>query len=101
MHWFLTLTEARQRIETWRREYNESRPHRALGDRTPSEFAGQIAVQGDLTGSQTCRRADVTCGPPRPPGRRPGETGSTRPGQQSHEKNLRKPHAYSPGEICR
>lgn len=54
VHWFTNLVDAKQRIEVWRREYNESRPHRALGDRTPSEFAGQIAVQGDLTGSQPC-----------------------------------------------
>lgn len=53
VHWFASLAEAKQRIEAWRREYNESRPHRALGERTPSEFAGQIAVRGDLTGSQT------------------------------------------------
>ncbi len=53
VHWFATLTEARQLIESWRREYNESRPHRSLGERTPSEFACQIALQGDPTGSQT------------------------------------------------
>jgi putative transposase len=53
VHWFATLVEAKHRIEAWRREYNESRPHRALGERTPSEFACQIAVRGDLTGSQT------------------------------------------------
>jgi ribonuclease HI len=35
------------------REYNDSRPHRSLGERTPSEFACQIALQGDLPGSQT------------------------------------------------
>jgi hypothetical protein len=29
--------------------YNESRPHRSLGDRTPSEFASQIAAGRDLT----------------------------------------------------
>jgi transposase InsO family protein len=38
-HWFGDLTEARQRIESWRVEYNVSRPHRALGERTPNEFA--------------------------------------------------------------
>ncbi len=38
-HWFLDLKEARQLIEAWRREYNESRPHASLDDRTPSEFA--------------------------------------------------------------
>jgi len=40
---------AKQIIESWRREYNESRPHRSLEERTPSEFACQIALKGDLT----------------------------------------------------
>ena len=53
VHRFATLTEARQVIECWRREYNESRPHRSLGERTPSEFACQIALKADLPGSQT------------------------------------------------
>ncbi len=53
VHWFASLTEAKQVIEGWRREYNESRPHRSLGERTPSEFACQIALKGDLPGSQT------------------------------------------------
>ena len=35
--WFTSLVEARQEIEAWRREYNEVRPHRSLGQRTPSE----------------------------------------------------------------
>jgi transposase InsO family protein len=34
-HWFGTLEEAKETIEDWRREYNESRPHRALGERPP------------------------------------------------------------------
>jgi putative transposase len=53
VHWFATLTEARQIIEAWRREYNESRPHRSLGERTPHEFASQIAASRDLTCSTT------------------------------------------------
>ena len=52
-HWFPTLPEAKQIIEAWRREYNESRPHRALGERTPNEFAHQIAASRDLMGLQT------------------------------------------------
>jgi putative transposase len=52
-HWFTTLTEAKQVIEAWRREYNESRPHRALGEKTPSEFACQDAAQRDLGGEKT------------------------------------------------
>jgi len=47
-HWFADLDEAKQLIESWRREYNESRPHRSLGERTPSEFASQIAASRDL-----------------------------------------------------
>jgi putative transposase len=38
-HWFLSLADARDKIEAWRVFYNESRPHTALGDRTPREFA--------------------------------------------------------------
>jgi putative transposase len=49
VHWFETLAEAKQLLESWRLEYNESRPHRALGDRTPSEFACQYAARCDLT----------------------------------------------------
>jgi putative transposase len=43
-HWFTSRGEAKQIIEAWRREYNESRPHRALGERTPNEFAGQVGA---------------------------------------------------------
>ncbi len=51
-HWFATLAEAKQLIELWRREYNESRPHRALGEQTPREFARQFAAQRELPGLQ-------------------------------------------------
>jgi putative transposase len=43
-HWFLDLKEAKQLIEAWRHEYNESRPHASLADRTPSQFASQFAT---------------------------------------------------------
>nr|WP_158914761.1 integrase core domain-containing protein [Caulobacter sp. S45] len=33
------LAEARQLIEAWRRDYNESRPHMALGHLSPQEYA--------------------------------------------------------------
>ncbi len=47
-HWFASIAEAAERIEAWRMEYNASRPHRALGERTPNEFARQIAASRDL-----------------------------------------------------
>ena len=56
-HWFVTLEEAKERIEAWQREYNESRPHRALGERTPNEFAHEIAVNRDLMGSKTAENS--------------------------------------------
>jgi putative transposase len=49
VHWFETLVEAKQLIETWRQEYKESRPHRALKDRTPSEFVSECAASRALT----------------------------------------------------
>ena len=30
-HWFLTLADSREKLETWRRYYNEERPHSAIG----------------------------------------------------------------------
>ncbi len=38
-HWFLTLDDAREKIEAWRRDYNEHRPHSSLGNVPPAEFA--------------------------------------------------------------
>jgi putative transposase len=37
-HWFVSLADARQTVEAWRQDYNEARPHSALGYRTPTEF---------------------------------------------------------------
>ena len=36
--WFRNLREATALIETWRRYYNDKRPHSSLGGLTPSEF---------------------------------------------------------------
>ena len=55
VHWFTTMGEARQFIEAWRREYNESRPHRALGERTPNEFAFPIAARCNRKGLETAQ----------------------------------------------
>jgi len=52
-HWFTTLAEAKHVIETWRREYNESRPHRALGERTPHEIACEFAASREFTSTKT------------------------------------------------
>ncbi len=41
VHWFETIDEAQAKIEAWRVEYNESRPHQSLRDLTPAEYAVQ------------------------------------------------------------
>ena len=51
------LAEAQESIEAWRQEYNESRPHRALGERTPNEFAKGIAASRDSIGQQTAENS--------------------------------------------
>ena len=40
--WFLSMADARSRINTWRIDYNETRPHSALGNLTPSAYAAQL-----------------------------------------------------------
>jgi putative transposase len=35
-HWFMSLDEARRTCEAWRRDYNEVRPHSALGNEVPA-----------------------------------------------------------------
>ncbi len=42
-HWFTSMAHARSVIETWRREYNEERPKKALGGLTPAAYAKQLA----------------------------------------------------------
>lgn len=56
VHWFETLVEAKQLIESWRQEYNSRRPHSSLSYLTPDEFARQwrlVSPSNDL-----CRAAD-------------------------------------------
>ena len=37
-HWFLTLADAREKVEDWRKYYNEDRPHGAIGNVPPVAF---------------------------------------------------------------
>ena len=40
-HVFVSLEDARRKIEKWRIEYNQERPHSSLGHLTPEEFDRQ------------------------------------------------------------
>jgi putative transposase len=41
--WFENLWHARRKIAAWQTEFNEQRPHSALGYQTPAEYARQLA----------------------------------------------------------
>ena len=43
-HWFVSLADARRILQEWREDYNEHRPHSALGYQTPKEFAAAWAA---------------------------------------------------------
>ena len=34
-HWFMSLADASEKLEDWRRHYNEDRPHSAIGYNVP------------------------------------------------------------------
>ena len=41
-NWFLSLEDARQKIEAWRQDYNKNRPHGALGNVSPLVYAATM-----------------------------------------------------------
>ena len=43
--WFSNLGHARATVEAWRKDYNDVRPHRALGNLAPVQFIQQIQGQ--------------------------------------------------------
>ena len=48
-HWFMNVVEAKQIIESWRREYNEVRPHSSLANVPPAEFARRVSRLDPIT----------------------------------------------------
>lgn len=44
VNWFLSVDDAEKKIEAWRREYNDFRPHSSLGDLTPAQFWEKLAT---------------------------------------------------------
>jgi putative transposase len=41
-HWFLSISDARRTVESWRASYNTARPHRGLAMLTPQAYAEQL-----------------------------------------------------------
>jgi putative transposase len=51
VHSFVSIAHAQDLIDQWRRDYNDHRPHGALGHLTPSEYA----KQGQTDGSEAAK----------------------------------------------
>jgi hypothetical protein len=45
-NWFMCLEDAKEKLERWRNDYNEYRPHSALTTLPPAEFARNHAAYG-------------------------------------------------------
>jgi putative transposase len=45
-HWFDSIDDVKEKIDHWRWNYNERRPHRSLKGLTPREFAVRTKQQG-------------------------------------------------------
>jgi putative transposase len=43
-HWFMSLEDAKEKIEAWRQEYNTGRPHSSLGYQSPAEFVAKSRI---------------------------------------------------------
>jgi putative transposase len=59
LEWFRSRAEAKAVIETWRRHYNEVRPHSSLSYLTPAAFAARLRKQEVAACQATGRTAAV------------------------------------------
>ena len=50
LHWFTDLADAKEKIESWRVEYNQVRPHSSLGNTTPEAFAERFKTEDPEVG---------------------------------------------------
>lgn len=48
VHWFLSMEDAREKIEKWRNEYNTERRHSSIGNISPDEFRRSLKPAENL-----------------------------------------------------
>lgn len=60
--WFTSLADARAIIESWRVDYNQHRPHSALGYRTPHEVRAGFQAPSTTITTTTTNPGDQTTG---------------------------------------
>ncbi len=46
-NWFLSLEDAREKIEEWRRDFNEWRPHSSLDNLTPRQYLERLETRSE------------------------------------------------------
>ena len=56
---FFDLSDVREKLECWRLDYNQARPHSALGDRSPEEFVREWK-ESSAASSRTAGPANQT-----------------------------------------
>ena len=49
-NWFTSLSDARRKVESWRLDYNQQRPHSSLDYLPPAEFAKESSGIGTANG---------------------------------------------------
>lgn len=59
-NWFTSLEHAKVTIATWRRDYNEVRPHSSLGKSTPAKFAAVLREHGTLANPNPSNKLSTT-----------------------------------------
>ena len=52
-HWFLSLTDAQEKVDRWRKDYNEVRPHGSLGNHAPAEIGRLGHIPASLKSRNT------------------------------------------------
>ena len=57
---FFDIADAQRKLERWRTDFNRTRPHSALDDRTPTEFAA-VAAGGRLALPTVNTAGPTTC----------------------------------------
>lgn len=64
VHWFVSLADAKEKIESWRQDYNHIRPHSSLNGLAPKDYASRMRLRSTLS---TCApsgqgtEAEVAC----------------------------------------
>jgi len=62
---FFSLIDVREKLERWQRDYNQKRPHTALGDRTPEEVVRALGGRPFAlipVGTSPFRNGSGSCG---------------------------------------